>query len=138
MPGIVLYGLHLSSLISVTIPHADTLYLTITKGKEIKDSLQTANPTSHTHKVKLHNQRDDYVSATAEFSNPRYSHTHAPHSNSLSYSQIHSYSLPPPSHFLSPLRKKKTERNKITGSDTWYGYLTSKLKTEGVRTLMKT
>lgn len=49
MPGIVLYGLHLSSLISVTIPHADTLYLTIAKGKEIKDSVQTASPTSHIH-----------------------------------------------------------------------------------------
>lgn len=68
----------------------------------------------------------------------RYSRTHASHSNSLSYSQIHSYSLPPPSPFLSPLRKKKTERKKITGSDTWYGYLTSKLKTKGIRTLMKT
>lgn len=37
--GIVLDDLHLLSVISVTIPHADTLYLTINKGKEIKDSL---------------------------------------------------------------------------------------------------
>ena len=39
MPGIVLDDLHLLSMTSLTIPHADTLYLTIHKGKEIKDTL---------------------------------------------------------------------------------------------------
>lgn len=38
MPGIVLGDLHLLSVISVTIPYADSLYLTINKGKEIRDS----------------------------------------------------------------------------------------------------
>lgn len=38
MPGIVLDVLHLLSLTSITISHVDTLYLIITKQKEIKDS----------------------------------------------------------------------------------------------------